>query len=240
MNPDKASFQYQKEFEVMSFQISPEGKLRWAALGDLLQEVAWKHADSREFGQQLFDKGLVWILSRFDIKVIEMPSWGDKILVKTAGRGVDKLFALREFQVEDYTGKILVNATSAWLLLDRDTKRPRKPEKMLPSELFKYLDNSMDTPVKVPRKENLQPAMELEVKPSDLDMNNHVNNVSFIRWIEDFCILNHIKISELLINYQAEVMMGEKIILSASQEKETVLLSGKQGGKEVFASRINK
>jgi medium-chain acyl-[acyl-carrier-protein] hydrolase len=56
MNTDPASFQYHKQFEVMSFQINPDGKLRWATLGDLMQEVAWRHATSREFGQQLFDK----------------------------------------------------------------------------------------------------------------------------------------------------------------------------------------
>jgi medium-chain acyl-[acyl-carrier-protein] hydrolase len=169
-----------------------------------------------------------------------MPAWGDKIIVRTAGRGVDKLFALREFQVENEQGDILVNAMSAWLLLDWETKRPKSPDRVLPSEMFQPLLNSLDTPPKIPSFENGQVALELEVRPSDLDMNNHVNNVSFIRWIEDYCILNKVNIAQLLINYKAEVMMGEKIILSASQKEETVFISGKQGNREVFTSRISK
>jgi medium-chain acyl-[acyl-carrier-protein] hydrolase len=238
LNTDK-TFQFEKEFEILSFQIDPKGRLRWASLADMLQEVAWKHADSRNFGQELFDKGFMWVLSRFHIKVFEMPSWGEYIKIKTAGRGIDKLFALREFEVENRQGKIIAKAMSAWLLLDIKSKRPQRPRQVLPYELF---DDNPDISL-VPDKINLDiellTSKSFSVNYSDLDMNNHVNNVSYIRWIEDFCFEKEIQFDELLINYLTEAIIGEEIeILFQKNEKETIL-AGNYNNRKVFSARTN-
>jgi medium-chain acyl-[acyl-carrier-protein] hydrolase len=233
------TFQFEKEFEILSFQIDPKGRLRWASLADMLQEVAWKHADSRDFGQQLFDKGFMWVLSRFHIKVYEMPSWGEYIKIKTAGRGINKLFALREFEVEDGKGKVIAKAMSAWLLLDIKSKRPQRPRQVLPSELF---DDNPDISL-VPDKINLDiellASKSFSVNYSDLDMNNHVNNVSYIRWIEDFCFENKIHFNELLINYISEAIMGEEININFHKRERETLLGGSFKTRQVFSAKVN-
>lgn len=236
-NPD--SFQFEKEFEVLSFQIDPSGKLRWSALADLLQEVAWKHADSRDFGQKLFDQGFMWVLSRFDIQVNEMPSWGDIIKIETAGRGINKLFALREFRVSNKE-KVLAKAMSAWLLLDIDKKRPQRPEKVLPSELFQPNLDEKILPEKVPAPNHSIVARNFHVNYSDLDMNNHVNNVSYIRWIEDFCMEINFPFRSLLINYQSEALLGENIEINFEKDFNKCVISGISNGRIVFTSSVNK
>lgn len=233
-------FQFDKEFEVLSFQIDPSGKLRWAALADMLQEVAWKHADSRDFGQKLFDLGFMWVLSRFDILVHQMPSWGDIIKIETAGRGINKLFALREFRVTDYDGNVLANAMSAWLLLDIEKKRPQRPEKVLPSELFQPNLEENILPEKANAPENPLFGRIFHVNFSDLDMNNHVNNVSYIRWVEDFCMKNNFPFNRLLINYQSEALLGENIEIQYEQDLNKFAISGINNGRVVFTSLVSK
>ena len=61
------------------------------------QEVAWRHADSADFGRILQEANQMWVLSRFEIKCEDFPSWGDHVEIFTAGRGVEGLFAFREF-----------------------------------------------------------------------------------------------------------------------------------------------
>ena len=233
MEPKKA-FQYEKTFEVLSYQIDPFGKLRWSALGDLMQEVAWKHADSRDFGQSLFERGYMWVLSRMQIKVHKMPSWGDHIVVKTAGRGIHKLFALREFLVEDANGNTIAESMSAWLLLDVKSKRPQRPNQVLPPELFSENADQGLLPGKLDSLDLFEKQSELTVRPFDLDMNNHVNNVSYIRWVEDFCISDSIIFSELLINYISEAILHEQIVISSTKSDGGFLLSGKSNHKPVF------
>lgn len=233
-------FQYQKPFEILSFQIDPSGKLRWASLADLLQEVAWKHADSREFGQVLFDKGYMWVLSRFDIQVHAMPFWGETIQIETAGRGINKLFALREFRVTDSSGTVLATAMSAWLLLDIKTKRPQRPSLVLPSELFETEPSDYSVPDKVPFPDQPQFGKIFTVNHSDLDMNNHVNNVSYIRWIEDFCLEKGFTFDKISINYLNEALLGERIEILFSLDAQKLLVSGRSGNRDVFTSWVEK
>jgi medium-chain acyl-[acyl-carrier-protein] hydrolase len=238
MNPNTIhNFQFEKDFEILSFQIDPNGKLRWASLADMMQEVAWKHADSRDFGQQLFEKGYMWVLSRFQIKVFELPSWGQRIKIKTAGRGINKLFALREFEVEDAKGNVIAKAMSAWLLLDIKSKRPQRPRQVLPAELFEDNPEPSLLPDKVNLPPFLEPSKSFSVNYSDLDMNNHVNNVSYIRWIEDFCFEKEIKFEELLINYISEAVIGEEILISSEKNEKETLLVGNFNDRQVFSAR---
>jgi acyl-ACP thioesterase len=233
-------FQFEKEFEVLSFQIDPSGKLRWASLVDLLQEVAWKHADSRDFGKVLFDKGYMWILSRFEIEVYMKPSWGETIKIETAARGINKLFALREFKVTGQNGRVLANAMSAWLLLDIKTKRPQRPSLVLPPELFETEPSDYSIPDKIRSPEQSIPGKTFIVNHSDLDMNNHVNNVSYIRWIEDFCLEKGFVFEKISINYLNEVLLGESIEIQFSKVNKKMLVSGLSGYRIVFTSWVEQ
>ena len=233
-------FQFEKNFEILSFQIDPSGKLRWASLADLLQEVAWKHADSRDFGQILFDRGFMWVLSRFEIHVRAMPSWGDTIKIETAGRGIDKLFALREFRVTDNNGKVLANAMSAWLLLDIKSKRPQRPSAVLPPELFESTPSGDSLPEKILLPEQPKTGKTFKVNHSDLDMNNHVNNVSYIRWIEDFCLEKGFGFDSIGINYLNEALLGAQIEIRYSLNGKKMLVSGRSGDRDVFTSWVEK
>lgn len=229
-------FQFEKDFEVLSFQIDPQGKLRWSCLADMMQEVAWRHADSRDFGQNLFDLGYMWVMSRFEIKVNSLPSWGEKITVKTAGRGIDKLFALREFEVCNESGVVLAKAMSAWLLLDMVSKRPQRPDKVLPSELFAVVKDSALTPAKVITLPGMMDGGVIQVRFSDLDMNNHVNNVSYIRWVEDFMRERNWVFQTVLVNYQAEISAGQLIQLTYHSQENHVIIEGSVEGKVVFSA----
>ena len=230
------SFQFEKDFEVLSFQIDPQGKLRWSCLADMMQEVAWRHADSRDFGQHLFDLGYMWVMSRFEIQVNSLPSWGEKIIVKTAGRGIDKLFALRAFEVCKESGEVLATAMSAWLLLDIQSKRPQRPDKVLPSELFAVVTDSGLTPVKVDLLTDADVGTVFQVRHSDLDMNNHVNNVSYIRWVEDFMREKTWNFQTILVNYLAEVSAGQLIELNYQKIENQVVIEGRVEGKLVFSA----
>lgn len=231
-------FQYAREFEVMSFQVDPSGSLRLAALGDLMQEVAWKHADSREFGQALFDQGLIWVLSRMEIQILQRPKWGERILIQTAGRGIDKLFAMREFLVTDERGNEVCRAMSAWLLLDIHRKRPQRPNQVLPEDLFKQVESGIWMPEKVVITGVGSKVASFSVNPSDLDMNNHVNNVGYIRWVEDACVKLGIICNKLLLNYQMEARLGELMEIYFHKGSEHHIFWGEVEGKKVFSAAV--
>jgi hypothetical protein len=71
-------------------------------------------------------------------------------------------------------------------------------------------------PVSLSARENLQKAGERKALYSDIDYNGHVNNVSYIKWIEDVLDPSIPEKSGRMrfdINYLNEVLSGEAIDL---------------------------
>ncbi len=229
-----SSFHFSREFEVGSFQVHPDGRLRMNSLADFFQEIAWRHADSADFGRNLMTENLSWVLSRFEIKAEDFPTWGDAIRVYTAGRGVDKLFAFREFLVTDLEGKKLASAMSSWVLLNTESKKLHRPEAVLPASLF---DPNLK-PEWQPDRLRLSGKLEFEeivkVRYSDLDLNNHVNNTSYIRWVENMLRNFQIPMAHLSINYLAECHLNEQVQIQLWKKETRILIYGSVLGKSVF------
>ena len=233
-------FQFTKDFEVGSFQVHPTGKIRLSSLADLLQEIAWRHADSAEFGRNLLETKQMWVLSRLEIKVFESPVWGDQLELFTGGRGAEKLFAFREFLVRDKNQRVLARAMSSWLLLNYETKRIQKPESVLPPELFDPSKTPDWQPEKLSSSGELVGEDEILVRYSDIDLNNHVNNTSYIRWVEDFLGVRDLFPTQVSVNYLAECVVGDHVklmmFITSGLEK---IVQGKVGEKLVFLAKIN-
>ncbi|MEB2783879.1 acyl-[acyl-carrier-protein] thioesterase [Algoriphagus persicinus] len=228
------SFQFQKDFEVRSYQVDPDGKLSLTALSNLFQEIAWRHADSADFGRNLQEQNLSWILARIDIKCKKLPSWGDSIKVYTAGRGVDKLFAFREFMITNFDGDILGQGMSSWVLMNVVTKRIFRPENALPPALFDPEEKPEWQPGKIRLKGELLKSEKLKVRYSDLDLNNHVNNTSYVRWVENILRENGCHTLPFLINYLAECVMGDELYIHLYKHQDRFIVQGMVGGKQVF------
>lgn len=234
------NFQFHKTFEIGSFQVNSIGQLRIRSLADILQEIAWKHADSGEFGRKLLENNQMWVLSRFEFRIKKMPVWGKRVEVFTGGRGVDKLFAFREFLVQDQDGNELARAMSSWLLVHSQTKRILRPEQVLPEGLF---DPNLK-PSWQPEKINLDGVLiaqeSIRVRHSDLDLYNHVNNTSYIRWIEDMLGDQGLQTNSLKINYLAECVLGDEVNLSLFESSSHFYIKGEFGGKSMITAVVPK
>jgi acyl-ACP thioesterase len=228
------SFQYSLPFRVGSFQVLPDGNISLTSLADFLQEIAWRHADSADFGRNLGELNLMWVLSRLDIRMQKSPKWGEEIHAFTAGRGADKLFAFREFLILDANQEVLVSAMSSWLLLNTETKRPQRVETALPTHLFDPNQKPDWQPEKIKIEGREIYSELLKVRYSDLDLNNHVNNTSFVLWVENVLRENNFEATQLLINYQAECVKGDEVKLSLWQTESGRIVQGTVDEKVVL------
>ncbi len=229
-------FQFTQKYEVGSFQVSPDGRIRLASLADLFQEIAWRHADSADFGRNLLQSRLMWALSRMEIQVAKFPKWGEPIQLFTGGRGADKLFAFREFMVWDQQGRVLVRAMSSWLLLNLDTKRIQRPQQVLQPGIFDPNLKPAWQPGRLAVRGELIAAEAVRVRHADLDLYNHVNNASYIRWVENTLADLGVFPGGISINYLAECLAGEVVQLSVFRENGRYFVEGKVGDKQVFVA----
>jgi len=227
-------FQFEKDFEIGSFQVHPDGKIRLSCVADLFQETSWRHADSADFGRNLSEENKMWVLSRMDFQCFNQPSWGQKVKTYTAGRGVERLFAFREFLMTDENDQILVQCMTSYVLLNTESKRPIRPEVVLPVHLFNPLEQPEWQAAKVKVEGEFFATEQLKVRYSDLDLNYHVNNTSYIQWVENILKEKKIRKNKFLINFQAECLLGDLVDINLYQMEDHFIFQGLIGDKLVF------
>lgn len=163
------------------------------------------------------------MLNRWRVKFYQYPRVKDKIIIQTWNSGLNKFYATREFVVYDEDNKEICKASTQWIFLDMTKKRPlRVPEKF--NEIYgvvgeKNLHDFYDFKVEFPT-ENL---MDFSVRKSDIDYNNHVNNVKYLNWMLETIpveINDNYFFGELDILYKKEVTLGSLIQSSNFQVEE--------------------
>ena len=183
------------------------------AVFNFFQEAAISHAENLGVGREAMARAnQLWILSRISVQVDRRPGYGETVVVRTWPRGGEKLFALRDFDIRDSKDNPVVRARSCWIIIDMEKRRPLRPQSVMDSL---PLNEGLDSlPVAAGLEEclSLQKKQERRAQYTDLDYNGHVNNVSYIRWIEDTIdpsLLEQAKQMRLDINFLNEILPGE-------------------------------
>ena len=225
---------------VRSYDVGNNNVLKPQVIFQFFQEAAANHATHLGVGyDQLQTLGLFWALSRIKVEISALPAWGDEVMVTTWPKGVDKLFALRDFRMSDRENNVMVRGTSYWLLVDIEKMRPRRiesiPRPFPLNDKEHALQQSLEK-IHVPA--GLHVRYERRVMTSDLDVNNHVNNTEYVRWITD-CLVSGdgtpLSFRSLEINYLDEARLGEMMAFSSGCEganPATMFVEGVKHPKE--------
>ncbi len=226
-----AEMVFEKQFRVNTYETDTSGSLSIPGLFNYLQDAAACHASLLGLGtEQLEGNNMFWVLSRILVRIDSMPSWEEDILVKTWPRGIDKLFALRDFEIYGLSGKIYGTASSCWLMLNIKNRRPVRPDRYLTymKESLNYDSSTGRNPVKIQGIEKPSYTSQVfPVKYSDLDINMHVNNANYVKWTVDTYPLDFImnaKLETAEINYLSESVSGDEIAISVSELDENKFL----------------
>jgi len=218
---------WQESLPVRFGVIDRSDRLTLDAVFQLFQEAAISHAENLEVGREdMARTGQVWILSRMSVLVDRRPNYCETISVRSWPCGWEKLFAIRDYEIRDKDNIAVVSARSAWLIVDLEKRRPLRPQAIMDNlplnEGFKALAPEANSVTGLAERTNLQKIAERKACYSDVDYYGHVNNASYIKWIEDVIdpqILEKADKFRLDINYLNEILVGENVeILSAAIE----------------------
>lgn len=211
---------HEETFRICTWDVDRADRLTMAAAYNFCQEVAGNHAAALGVGGDFMKRnGIVWILSRMSAVLESRPGSGSSILVRTWPLGTERLFAIREYELADGNGVVFGRGRSAWLIVDAETYRPRRPEAIvagLPlNEGREALPGGAAGLDAVP---GLAVAGTRAVAYSDLDYNGHMNNARYVQWIQDVIdpgLLADATSMRLDLNYLAELRPGTAARLCA-------------------------
>lgn len=151
---------------------------------DRMQYAAWHHADRLGLGYADMDaRRLMWVLTRLYVRLAPGAS-GSLWRVRTWPTGFDRHFAYRDFSFRDERARHIASATSAWTLLDCDTRELASMERVLDGHLpDEFLPKRLEfATLTIRRMRAVHQRARVRVGERDLDVNGHVNNVRYIAW----------------------------------------------------------
>nr|8P8K_AAA Chain AAA, Acyl-ACP thioesterase [Lemna aequinoctialis]8P8K_BBB Chain BBB, Acyl-ACP thioesterase [Lemna aequinoctialis] len=238
LEPDGLS--YKESFIVRSYEVGVNKTATVETIANLLQEVGCNHAQSVGFSTDGFATTttmrllrLIWVTARMHIEIYKYPAWGDVVEIETWCQEDGKIGTRRDWIIKDYsTGVVIGRATSKWVMMNQDTRRlqrvndevreeylifcPRTPRLAFPEE-------DSDSLKKIPKLEEPAQSSKLGLVPrrADLDMNQHVNNVTYIGWVLESIpqeIIDTHELQTITLDYRRECQHDDIVDSLSSRE----------------------
>lgn len=226
-------------FQVLGPDVNYQDKLHLHSLLGFLQEAASRSASEHGWGSgEMDENNACWLLIRMSVVMSELPSWQDKLTVKTWSRGFKRLYFLRDFLICDFEGQEIGKATSMWIAADKKTHRPIRPDVFSKISAEASVDRCIlyDTPPKLdPIENNSVPylvkgnSIVKYADYSEIDRNMHVNNTRYIAWCMDAAHIDSLSEGEILaldINYLSEIKFKEKVDLITKADANSIQVDG--------------
>lgn len=236
---------YSKTYEIKSYECDKNGVLRLRTLFNLFQDMADEHADKMGLGYHFcIQKQIGWIGAGYHVQINRLPKWEDKITLYTWPSKATPVMGIRDFQMVDSHGDVLVNASSQWVLVDLNRMRPVAISKHIDGyEIIeeRALNTNFDA---IGAIEALSNEQIIPVRYDDIDINNHVNNAVYPTLCLDGIpndFENTHTLAEVQISFKKSAILGDKILLkSFIGDNQTVHgLFNETGDTEFARVRLN-
>lgn len=209
---------YTEKVKIFNHYTNYKGRLFVKTLCDLFNDVA--EVQTEIYGVDvatLNAEGMTWMLHRLHIQLFKMPHQNEEVYIETWPSGVDRLFALRDYRMIREDGEELVRATSEWMYIDLNRRRPvRLSEKVI----------QMSTEHQIPKlkldsilneKEfggEMKRSLDFAATFDNIDFNGHVTQASYMRWITNSLPFEFLKkhiLTEVEVVYAHEIMPDSTI-----------------------------
>ncbi len=211
-------------FRVEPFQEDVTGHLAWRNFCNLLLRCANLHAASLHLGyKQMIEQRRVWVLARLSIQMDAMPLSEEYFNIHTWFSDVYKQFSNREYQILSPDEKLLGCASSVWSLINVDTRQAVDISRLASPEMLKSVVNQKVGIHSVGRVKVIanSPVCSIVAQYSDLDINGHVNSISYLSHALNLFPLSFHQqhpLHRIEITYSAEVFAGETMHYYISSE----------------------
>ena len=231
---------YKKEYVLSVSDVDAFSNLKLSSLMVMMQDVATDHAESSGIGQsKIIKEEMFWVISRYSISIKRLPRYQDRIFVCTYPGDDMKFMFPRYFKIMDENGDILIQASSLWLVLNKEDHRVNlNPFNgfVLPSE---HYEGEEPLPEKI-SNDDKEFVEKRVVRFNDVDFNKHLNNTKYIEYIvdsHDYDFYKHHDIKHIVINYNKEIKYGDVVSLYSNKSNPEVI-SGDINENNSFVAKI--
>ncbi|MGN0866843.1 MAG: acyl-[acyl-carrier-protein] thioesterase [Oligosphaeraceae bacterium] len=239
-----------QEYKLRYSECDRFGRIKLKTFFDYAQEIAGVHASALGVGlETLLPLRRSWFLSRMKLEILHYPEVGSDIRVTTWPAGFDRLLARREFRFEErvpsspgsgdaVSFRMVARATSNWLLMDTAAMRILPAERLCGPLLegFPMDDVAFPTLGKLPALPENEDSLRLKVRPTQIDVNGHLNNAEYAAILQDALGIG-VYPATFQLNYQKAVPPEATLSVSCQRDgggAEGFLCTGRVDGAVSF------
>jgi medium-chain acyl-[acyl-carrier-protein] hydrolase len=214
--------------KIRAFDVDANGRLRVNTILDYFQDAASNDAERLNFGYSNFvPRGLTWVLSWAKFEFLNYPNFMDEVKIQTWGKKQFKLYSMRDYLLYNSKDEIICKGTSAWLLIDSKSLRPKILTQLFPEiKMLDTKDALSDLTQKIIPTTETKIIYSTQIRYSDIDLNQHANNASYIRLMLDCFDQQFHKehaVKSLIVSFNAQSKYGDEIQLLRTTEKDIPL-----------------
>ncbi len=193
-------------------ELDTERKLSIAGIVDYFQDCSTFHSEALGVGMDYLEsRGMFWVLSYWQIVIDRYPLLGETVTVGTFPYEFRSFMGLRNFFMEDESGKRIVRANSLWSLMDREAGRPVRPtQEMLDAYVLEPKLDMEYEPRKVLLEGKGTEKEAFQVGRQHLDSNHHVNNGQYIHMAQDY-LPEGFAVGQMRAEYRKQALLGAQI-----------------------------
>ncbi|XP_074267546.1 oleoyl-acyl carrier protein thioesterase, chloroplastic-like [Silene latifolia] len=246
LSEDKLS--YNECFIIRCYEVGINKTATIATIANLLQEIKCNHAQALGFSKEGFATTpamrklrLIWVVTRVHIEMYRYPNWfSDVIEIETWIQPEGKIKTRRDYIIKDCAnGEVIGKATSKFVMLNTDTRKLARVGPQITDELVILYPKELrlSSPEennkimrKIPKlagpghhsKSGLMPRRD------DIDMNRHVNNVTYLRWVLESVpqeIIDNYELQSITLDYRQECQQDDVVDSLTSAETTDKSLS---------------
>jgi len=209
---------WSEDYKINSYLVNLQGRAGLSAVLNFIQDVGMQHGV--RLNVNFADKNLLWVFTRQKLVMQRWPQFNEVITIKTWLRPVTH-FVYRDFEL--FVGEEKVGfCTSSFTVINGKTRKIENLDFTIYREFYRT-DYQLDLqPHKIPLHEDVETLAEFQVRNSDIDLNNHVNNTKYAQWILVSLPIDRLRIRylhEYEINFIAEAKIGDKISIQRHEHR---------------------
>lgn len=181
-----------------------------------------------------------WVFTKVKSIIKSIPSWDSKIYAKCYVTNIKPVKTNVEVVFFDSSDNILFAINDEMCVIDLESRKIKKLSDF-GFDKANTFDSIIDSPFMSIDESNLVKFDSLKVKYCDIDCTNHVNNVSYIRFIMNSLgveFLDNYDITAMDFKYHKESRINEELELYKKSYDNTLDILIKRNDDDIFSIKI--
>ncbi len=212
---------FTKKYEIHYFEVNSKLRCKLSSIIDFICDVGTQQSEHFGVGIEYCTKNnCAWVFYKYDIKMYIYPTFGETISITTQPVGFKKFYGLRKYMIKDEEDNLIGEALALFFLINIQKRRPMRIQE---EQYDSYgVDGDVDYDIsmdKIERNDEEQYHKQFNIRYSDIDSNNHVNNVKYVEWAMEAVpieVINNYILKRIKVTFEKETTYGDKVSVTAT------------------------